>query len=151
MDATRIHLLITHLPLFGLFIGWLVLIYGLIRREKQVKIVSLLIFIIATVGAVISYQSGESAEDKVEDITGISEDAIEEHEESAEATIALFYGLGILSCVGLFMQAKEKKYTKELLLILLFAGAITFYFVARTASLGGVIRHTEIIDANKPG
>jgi len=148
MDATRIHLFITHLPVFGLFLGILVLLYGIIKDERHVKIVSLIILLISVVGGVIAFRTGESAEHTVENITGISEDTVEEHEESAEVTNLFFYGLGILSLGSIYAELKGKKYSKQLLLVVLAVTVVTFSFVAWTASLGGKIRHPEIESGN---
>lgn len=148
MDATRVHLFITHLPVFGLFLGFLALAYGLIRNDRQVKIVSLSIVLIATIGAFIAFQTGEGAEETAEHIAGVSEDAIHEHEESAEFAILFFYGVGILSLVALYLEAKVRRYARELSIAVLALSAVTFFIVARTASLGGKVRHTEIVDGN---
>jgi uncharacterized membrane protein len=148
MDGTRIHLFITHLPVFGLFLGFLVLLYGIIKDERHVKIVSLVIVLISVVGGIIAFRTGESAEHTVENIVGISEDAVEEHEESAEVTNLFFYGLGILSLGGLYAELKRKKYSKQLLFAVMALTIVTFSFVAWTASLGGKIRHSEIGNPN---
>jgi uncharacterized membrane protein len=110
--------------------------------------VSIFIIIIATVGALTAFQTGESAEEAVEHIAGVTHDAIEEHEESAELTILFFYGLGILSVAGLYFEMKGRKYASQLSLIVLAFAALTFFFVARTANLGGKVRHTEIVKDN---
>ena len=104
MDATRVHLFITHLPVFGLFLGFLALLYGIIRNERQVKIVSLAILLICVVGGIIAFRTGESAEHTVENIAGISENTVEEHEESAEVTNLFFYGLAFLLAGGLYAE-----------------------------------------------
>src|SRR5688500_1297255 len=126
MDATRIHLFITHFPVFGLFLGSLVLLYGIIKAERQVKIVSLAILLISIVGGLIAFQTGESAEETVEKITGFFENAIEQHEEAAELTLWFFYGLGILSLSSLYIELKHKKYSKQLLIIVMAFTMLTF-------------------------
>lgn len=146
MDATRIHLLITHLPVFGLFIGALALIYGLIQKSREVKIMSLAILLISVIGGIIAFQTGHEAEETVEHMAGVTESVIEQHEESAETTVLLFYGLGILALAGLYFEVKEKALARPFLLVVIAATLITFSFVARTASLGGKIRHTEIVN-----
>ena len=144
MDATRIHLFITHLPLFGLFLGFFVLLFGLLRKDKGVKVVALAMIFVAIAGGLIASQTGESAEDRVESIAGVSHDAVELHEESAETTMAFLAVLGVLSAVGLYMEIKNKRYAKQMLVMVLAFSACAFYFVARTAMQGGQIRHTEI-------
>ncbi|MDQ2658729.1 MAG: hypothetical protein M3Y60_15000, partial [Bacteroidota bacterium] len=125
MDATHIHIFITHLPVFGLFLGFLALVYGSVVKSKHVNIVSLFIILIATIGAIIAVQTGESAEHKVEEIPGILESAIEEHEESAETTILFFYVLGVLSCLGLYLEATGKKYARFAIIAVLVLSAVT--------------------------
>lgn len=138
--------MITHLPLFGIFLGALVLLYGIIRKEKQVKFVALSIIIIATVGALISFQTGESAEETVEHISGVTHAVVEEHEESAEVTIVFFYALGLLSLAALFLETRKKNLANRISILVLVLAALAFYFVMQTAALGGKIRHTEIQD-----
>jgi hypothetical protein len=60
-----------------------------------------------------------------------------------------FYGLGFLSCISLFIELKQKRYAKPLLFVILAVSVVTFLFVARTASLGGKIRHTELMGETK--
>ena len=144
MDTTRIHLFITHLPVFGIFLGLLVLVFGLIRKVSQVKIVSYAIIVISIVGGIVAFQTGEEAEHAVESIAGLSENAIEKHEESAELTVWFIYSLGLLSLFAMYFEVKGKALAKQFSYIVLVVSIVTFYFVASTASLGGKIRHSEI-------
>lgn len=144
MDATRIHLFITHLPVFALFLSVLSLIYGLVKKDKRVKIVSLVILIIAVGGGIIAFQTGHEAEETVEKVAGVSEITIEEHEESAEITVVFFYALGVIALVSLYAVGADKGFARPLLLLSIGISILAFYFVAQTASLGGKIRHTEI-------
>jgi uncharacterized membrane protein len=144
MDATRIHLFITHLPVFGIFLGSLVLVFGLIRKDSQVKIVSYAIIVISIVGGIIAFETGEEAEHAVEGIAGLSDSAIEKHEESAELAVWLIYSLGLLSLLAMYFEVNAKALARQLSYIILVISVVTFYFVANTASLGGKIRHNEI-------
>jgi uncharacterized membrane protein len=144
MDALRIHLMITHLPVFGLFLGFFALLYGFIRKDKGVRIVSLAIIVVAMVGGWIAFQTGESAEHSVENITGVSHDAVEVHEEAAELTNIFVIALGLVSLAALYGEVKEKRFARPTVMAVLILSVVSFYFIARTASLGGKIRHTEI-------
>ena len=83
MNPTHIHLLITHLPIFGSILGGLVLAHGLWTKSNQTKIAAYNIFIISAIGAGIAYLTGEAAEETVENIQGIAKDMIDEHEDFA--------------------------------------------------------------------
>ena len=144
MDVTRIHLFITHLPVFGILLGSLALVFGLIRKDPQVKIVSYAIIVISVVGGIIAFQTGEGAEHAVESIAGLSDEAIEKHEESAELAVLFIYSLGLFSLLAMYFELKSKPLAKQFSYIVLAISVVTFYFVASTASLGGKIRHDEI-------
>jgi len=145
MDPIRIHLMITHLPVFGLFLGFFALLYGYIKKDKGVKIVSLAIIIVAMVGGWIAFQTGESAEHAIEKVAQVSHDAVEEHEEAAELSNVFIMVLGLASLVALFGELKDKRFAKPTVIAVLILSVISFYFIAHTASLGGEIRHTEIV------
>lgn len=145
MDPVRIHLFITHLPVFGLALGFLALIYGIKLKSKHANILALLIILVSAIGGIIALRTGDAAEHIVEEIAGVSESAIEEHEEFAESTAPFFYGLLILASAAVYLEAKEKRYAKAANLIVLGVSVATFYLVIKAASLGGKIRHTEIL------
>lgn len=150
MDATRIHLFITHLPVFGLFFGFFILLFGMLRKDKGVKVIALSMMIVAIAGGFIASQTGEFAEETVESIAGISHDAVELHEESAEATMLFLAALGVFSAIALYLEIMGKRFAKQTLMIVLGLSAFAFYFVARTAMQGGKIRHTEIFAPESP-
>jgi hypothetical protein len=62
MNQTHVHLLITHLPILGSFLGALVLVYGLFSGSYSTKIAAYLLLIISSAGAGIAYLTGEGAE-----------------------------------------------------------------------------------------
>ncbi|MEJ6980036.1 hypothetical protein WG906_06220 [Pedobacter sp. P351] len=69
---THLHLLITHLPIFGSITGAIVLAYGLAIKTPPTLSVAYLVLIISSVGAVIAHQTGEAAEETVEHLQCIS-------------------------------------------------------------------------------
>ena len=151
MDITRIHLLITHLPVFGLFLGVFAFLYGIFRKDKHVKIISSFIVIISAAGGIIAFQSGGFAEERVEHLAGVLEQAIETHEESAEVVVPFYYALIVLSLLTFYYEAMERRLAKLFSILVLLCAAVTFVLTARTASLGGKIRHTEIISGSATG
>ncbi|MBK9719013.1 MAG: hypothetical protein IPQ02_09985 [Saprospiraceae bacterium] len=144
MNQTHIHLLITHLPIFGSILGGLVLAHGLWTNSNQTKIAAYNLFIISAIGAGIAYLTGEAAEETVENIQGVLEATIKQHEEFALFALISLIILGLTSIVGLFITLKNIPLTRTVAFIILFISLISFGLVARTGYLGGQIRHTEI-------
>jgi uncharacterized membrane protein len=144
MDQTHIHLLITHLPIFGSILGGLVLAYGLWKKSSQTKIAAYLLFIISSIGAGIAYLTGEAAEETVENIAGVSKNLIEQHEDFSVIALISLIVLGIASVVGIFLTSRKSKFTRAIAVVILFISLISFGLIAWTGYLGGQIRHTEI-------
>lgn len=144
MDAAHLHLTITHLPIFGIFLGMVVLIYGLLSKSEATVGAAYLVFILSSIGGGIAYFTGEYAEELVEHIIGVAERNIKLHEESAEITIIVLTVLGVTAFVSLILNYRLKKYHNELAVLTLLIAMISLSLAARTAYLGGQIRHTEI-------
>ncbi|WP_224746244.1 hypothetical protein [Mucilaginibacter glaciei] len=144
MSQTHIHLLITHLPIFGSILGGFVLIHGIWRKNNTTLIAAYNILIISAIGAAIAYATGEGAEETVEHIQGISKNTIEEHAESALTSLVGLTVVGVVSMAGIFVTWKSPSLVRPLALIALIVSLIGFGLIARTGYLGGQIRHTEI-------
>ena len=150
MNQTHIHLLITHLPIFGSILGGLVLAHGLWTNSNQTKIAAYNLFIISAIGAGIAYLTGEGAEETVENIQGVVEATIKTHEEFALFALISLIILGVTSLIGLLLTLRKSSLTRTLAIIILFISLISFGLIARTGYLGGQIRHTEINSTNNP-
>ena len=147
MNQTHIHLLITHLPIFGSILGGLVLAYALWTKSNHTKIAAYYVFILSALGAGIAYFTGEAAEETIENIQGIAKNMIEEHEEFAIFSLVSLLLLGAASIIGILITIRKSIHARTTALVILFISLISFGLVARTGYLGGQIRHTEINDS----
>jgi uncharacterized membrane protein len=146
MDQTHIHLLITHLPIFGSILGGVVLAYGLYSKSDHTKIASYYLFIISGLGAGIAYLTGEEAEETVENLQGVVRSMIEEHEDAALFALISSIILGVAAIIGLILQSKRSAYANTVAKVTLFLSLFCFSVTARTGYLGGMIRHPEVND-----
>ena len=143
MNPAHVHLLITHLPIFGSILGGIVLAYGLLTSSNETKIAAYILFIISAIGAGIAYLTGEGAEEIVEDLPGVVESLIKEHEESALVSLVALIILGVAALIGIITR-KRMEWTKNIGVVILLISLISFGLIAYTGYLGGQIRHTEI-------
>jgi uncharacterized membrane protein len=144
MDTAHLHLIITHLPIFGSLLGTLVLLYSLWTKSDDAKIVSFGLLVISSIGAGVAYLSGEGAEEKVEGLPGVLESIIEQHEDAAKTTLILMIALGVFSLISLFFTRVKHAFARTATYLTLVLALASFAMVARTGYLGGQIRHTEI-------
>ncbi len=148
MNQTHLHLLINHLPIFGSILGSIVLTQAIWTKNDQTKIAAYNLFIISSVGAIITFITGESAEETVENMTGILKSSISSHAEFAVFALASLIILGIASIGGIFMTLGKSSNANSLSKVILIISVISFLLAARTGYLGGKIRHTEINSSN---
>jgi uncharacterized membrane protein len=144
MNATHLHLILTHFPIVGTLIGVGILAYGLYSNNIHTQKVALVTFIAMAILTIPVFLSGEEAEETVEHIAGISERLIENHEELAEIAIWVMAVLGMLSLINLLVIIKELPFAKQVGLVIFIVSLITFGFFAKVGSTGGEIRHSEI-------
>lgn len=143
MNASQIHLALTHVPVILSSIGLAILIIALIRKNDTLAKTSFYIFLAAGLFALPVYFTGEGAEEIVEELPGVSESLIGKHEQFASISLTIILICGILSLAALFLYKylQAARIVKYAVLIFALGSAIT---MAQTAHLGGQIRHTEI-------
>lgn len=144
MNQTHIHLIITHLPIFGSLLGGLVLAYGLFTKTKETLIAAYILLIISALGAGIAYLTGEAAEESVEKIPGIIKNMIGQHEDIALVALISLILLGISSIFGIIFAVKQSTLTFKMAFVTLTISFISFGIISYTGYLGGKMRHTEV-------
>ncbi len=120
------------------------LIISLIFKNKTLKITALVIFIAGALITIPTYFSGENAEDIVENLPGVSEEYIENHENQGKIFAITFYILGIISVIGIWGISREQNYASWFVYLILIVAVFSLYFAVITGSTGGEIRHSEI-------
>ncbi len=143
MNAAQIHLALNHAPLFLSIAGGGILLLGMIRKNDSFKILSLYFLAAAALFTIPVFLTGEGTEELVEHLPGVSENAIEEHEEMAKITIWVIALTGLAAVAGLFLR-NNKAIGRILLAACFILSLASFGTMAQTAHLGGLIRHAEI-------
>ncbi len=148
MNAAELHLAINHLPIAATFFGIFILIGGLIFGNNSVNKTGLILLIFAGLIAIPTVESGEDAEEIIENMGFGAEvhHAIHEHEEMAETARWVSLGVAVLALLAFYFH-QTKKAPAKLFTILTLVGAIgsMVYFVY-VAESGGEISHTEMHD-----
>lgn len=143
MNQTHIHLVITHLPVFGSIFGGLVLAHAIRTKSNQTAIAAYNLLILSSFGAVIAYLTGSYAEETVERVQGVSKSMIEEHAGFAVYALVALCFLGVAALFGFVLTIRESSLARPFAIITLFISLLSFGLIVRTGYLGGKIRHTE--------
>lgn len=88
--------------------------------------------------------SGESAENSIEKLNGVSKDFIETHEDAAKTFAILAYTLGAVSLIGLWASWKKKVISNIISISVLVFALVLMVFAKQVGTTGGEIIHTEI-------
>ena len=107
-----------------------------------------MIFIMGALAAIAAMTTGEGAEEVVEKISGVTENHIESHEETAETFAVLSYVLGGISLLGLWASFKQRTFSNLIAIGSLVFAIVVLFFAKQTGTTGGEIRHTEIRSGN---
>jgi len=144
MNAAHLHLLINHIPIFGVLFGMIAMAWSLLNQSRDMRLAAALLFMLSGIFSWIALETGEGAEEQVEHLPGVSESIIHDHEEAAEAAnVAIL----ILAGGSLFLLASSRfrpQWDRPIRMALVVGALVTSGLLARTAYLGGQIRHTEI-------
>jgi hypothetical protein len=144
MDWIQGHLLINHLPVIGTWVGTGVLAWGLVIRKEDVRRLALGLLAVVALSAAPAYLSGSEAEDRAEKLPGVSSAEISEHEAAANFALGGCVVLGLVAVGVLLVFRRQEAIATGWLAGVLCLALVCSAMLARTAHLGGEIRHPEI-------
>lgn len=145
MNDAHLHMIFNHLPIIFPIVGVIILIGGFLTRSEIVKRTAFLVFILGAIFTIPAFNTGEGAEEIVEEIgTKIDHHFIHEHEELAETFALLSYALGFISIVALWSNYTKKSFSNLIAILVLAGSFVVVFFAQKTGTSGGEIRHTEI-------
>ena len=163
METAYLHLVTNHLPIIGIPFALAVLLIGVWRNSDEIKAWSFLIFGFLGLATIGVFLLGQGGEDFVEELAGVSHDAIEDHEGVAKfalGSVLLTAAIAIFALVrysGLRLLAPRFRKTAEpdkvdvqphafptwIVLSVLAIALVSSGILGYTGRLGGKIRHPE--------
>lgn len=142
-----LHPLIVHFPIALLLIAPVLVLLGsfLPSKNRPILIAAFVLMLIGTIAAWIAVSTGESAGELAERIGNV-ENVLENHEELAETTRAVFTGLTAIFGVIVFAPMLFKKEFSSKIIIPLNLAFLLFYaagtiLLINTAHQGGRLVH----------
>jgi len=166
METAYLHIVTNHLPVIGVPLALVLLAMGFWRKSDDLKTAAFLIFVFLGLATLVTFLLGQAGEDFVEELAGVSENAIDEHEDFAKFALALvaitasfslfailrYQGLSFLRrritssermADGEVSAGQSSPYPVWITLAVLFFAMLSGGVLGYTGKLGGMIRHTE--------
>lgn len=147
MNWVHLHLALNHVPVLGVLFAGGLLVAGLARRSEELQRVSLwALALLAAASIAIKFTGDFAAESLAAKPNGIelNKAVLNAHEQSADQATTGVFLLGLTAAAGLFAARGGKPVPRWAALTALLLALATFLLMARTANVGGQLRHPEI-------
>lgn len=143
MNWPHLHVIIVHFPILGIPVGFLLAVIGLWRRNRGLETAGLAMIVVASLVGLVAFASGQRAEEQLKAEFGLEETWVEPHEEAAEvARIALL--VLAAAALGTLLVKRDSPTLPWLIGATALFALLSAVLVARSALLGGKIRHPEL-------
>jgi hypothetical protein len=151
-NLPHLHLLLNHFPTVGMVIGLGLFLISLLGKSEDLRKASLVVFLGIALLTLPTYVTGNAAQEVICqgaakapcDNPGVSKALIQTHEGAALWAFTLMQILGAFAWLGLWQLRRLAHVPRWNLTIILLLSLVSFAAMARTANIGGEIRHPEI-------
>ena len=144
LNWAHIHLVLTHIPVIGIGVVIAFLLAGLARRSRDLKWVSLQMFVALALLSIAVYLTGSPASHQMRELPGISRQTIHHHSSVADFAFGSIEVLGALSLGALVKFRNLGAIPARFMMALVALALLVLILMIWTANLGGRIRHSEI-------
>ena len=142
----HLHLLLNHVPTVGTAIAIGLLVITLFRKHDAIRRVSLELFCVVALFTLPAYLSGLGTQIRVEEqMPEVSVELMQRHHDAALWASLLMLLTGAFAWLGLWQFRRISRQTTFNLGAVMVLALLTMVAMARTATMGGEIRHPEIL------
>ena len=144
MNWVHLHLALNHIPVLGTLFAGIMFATALIKRSEELKRMSFAWFVVLTIVSIPIKFTGDFAHEAVAESDRLPGPEVAAHEQSAvQATTGMFL-LGLVTAFGLYRGRGQRTIPGWVVGATMLLALVTFALMARTANLGGQLRHDEI-------
>jgi uncharacterized membrane protein len=141
VNLAHLHLLLNHVPTVGFTIGIALFGLSLVRRNEDLRRASFVVFFGVALIGMPAYLSGDAANFILQRAADVSADLVAAHRNAALLALIAMEITGFVAWLALW---RARRWTTPALMVL---SIVSFVLVARAATIGGQIRHPEILAA----
>jgi hypothetical protein len=145
LTIPHLHLLLNHVPTVGSVAAVGLLLLALVRRNDHLLRASFEVLFIVALATLPVYLTGVAAGTAIEGMDGVSAEAIETHETAALFAFVWMQITGFFAWLALWQSRRLPRPPRATIGFVLALAAVTLAVMGRAASIGGEIRHPEIL------
>lgn len=149
MTPEKIHLVLNHIPLLACIFAAPIVIFGLIRRSKEIELTGLILTFSGSLFTGLVMGSGEEAYERYKDgpvaaqLDPAAEEWLDIHNDRAHTVGKVFYGVIGLSLLAIVARIRFPRISLWMTLIALASSLIAIAGGIWTADSGGKIRRPD--------
>lgn len=142
----HLHLVTNHIPIIGLGLVLVWLVWGILTRDPAVERAGYLMLILVALGTVVVFVSGHQASTRSEVMMArwFNQTLIETHEERAHLACYITWAAGLLALIGFGMGMAKRVVPRWLAGLILASTLLGAGAMVWVADAGGKIHHEEI-------
>lgn len=146
MTVPHLHLILNHVPTVGAAIALGLLLLSLLRRNDQLTRVAFEVFCVVGLLTLPAYLSGVGTGQAIEKLPDISKDAIARHHDGALLASFLMLWTAGAAWLGVWRFRRIGTLSMVNIAAVLLLSLVTVTLMASTATMGGAIRHPEMME-----
>src|SRR5262245_27519894 len=150
MNLAHLHLVMNHVPTLGAVVALGLLLLAFIRRNEHLKHAGLEVLFVIALLTLPVYVSGVAAYYEIRDRPNISVDTIKIHQDAALIGFSVMEFAGFVGWVALWQSRRRGTAARGVVPAATVLLVVALAIMARTANLGGDIRHPAIRAADAP-
>jgi hypothetical protein len=143
-SATHLHLMLNHVPVLGTIFVFILLVWGLVRRSREITSLGLLFTVILSLVTIPIYLTGEPTEEAQEHAPWFDKRRGHEHEEKAERGLIAVLVTGAVALGALWLRRGGRPGNGAVTGVAVAALGVSAALFALAALEGGQIHHEEL-------
>lgn len=145
MDAVHLHLALNHVPVLGTVFVAVALVVSLWRKNAEFVRLSLWAGVLLSAASIAIKFTGDAAwEDLRPWPQPYDGNRVERHEAAADQATTGVFAAGVAAAVVLFLARRRPEVPPGQAATVVVLLLVTFALMARTANLGGQLRHPQL-------
>ena len=145
LTIPHLHLLLNHVPTVGTVAAVGLLLLALVRRNDHLLRAGFEVLFVVALATLPVYLTGVAAEGAIEGLDGVSAEAIETHETAALLAFVWMQITGFAAWLALWQGRRLAQLPRASVGAVVLLSVITLALMGRAATIGGEIRHPEIL------